>query len=300
MTNPVLVIRNWIGALRGIVAPVNQIRTWSFMRRAVSKLAIASITARASSHSLHFIAATIVAFLAWVPFAQAQNSHAKISAAASISRSDVQTHLAAENSRIIKAAEPFETLTEEAFSADPARIKKLSTEARLAGRRIRGILSPDAGKALDARLNDIKSAREHHDKYALAIACVEAYRILVTDATHSVVPVEVSLLDYAGFRYSAGQKADPPRWTDMDAAVDIAAEKWSAVVARVSDQKRSHRQFQLMRLRLETASYSRNNFGRSRSTSLKFSTLSAIAVARVASTTRVTIFLRPLKNCSCV
>jgi hypothetical protein len=185
--------------------------------------------------SLQMTAAAVLALLSLIPIAQAHGTRSAIRVAAGVSAQDETPDRDAASSKFIAAAEPFETLTEEAFSADPARIRKLSAEAQATGRRIHNALPRDAAKALDARLKEIGTAQEHHDRYALAIAAVEAFRILVTEASHAVVPVEVSLLDYAGFRYTAGLKADPMRWADMKAAVDFASETWSAIVARVSD-----------------------------------------------------------------
>jgi len=49
------------------------------------------------------------------------------------------------------------------------------------------------------------------------------------------VPSEVSLLDYAGFRYDADLKAGPARWSDMGKATAFADANWTAIAGRVTD-----------------------------------------------------------------
>jgi hypothetical protein len=71
----------------------------------------------------------------------------------------------------------------------------------------------------------MKSARQVQDRAGLALSSIEAYRVLVgAVADNAKVPTEVSLLDYAGFRYDADLEANPARWGDMAAAVSFARE----------------------------------------------------------------------------
>lgn len=70
----------------------------------------------------------------------------------------------------------------------------------------------------------------------LAIASVEAYRLFVSASPDSgPIPTQVSLLDYAGFRFSADLNAGPTRWADALAALDYADGQWSQISGRVSD-----------------------------------------------------------------
>jgi hypothetical protein len=73
----------------------------------------------------------------------------------------------------------------------------------------------------------------------LALAAVEGYRILVSAQTRGVgdTPLEVALLDYAGFRFQAGAHAATPLWVDMRQALTVADEAWRGVGPRVGDAK---------------------------------------------------------------
>ena len=48
------------------------------------------------------------------------------------------------------------------------------------------------------------------------------------------VPVEVSLLDYAGFRYDANSKSRPVNWDQMTADAAYARETWTRISPRVT------------------------------------------------------------------
>jgi len=110
------------------------------------------------------------------------------------------------------AAEPFEKLTEIAFTATPPVIDRTIREAAAAARDVRRWLSSSAATRLDAQIAAVKSARRKRDHAGLALASIEAYRVLVgAVANDARIPTEVSLLDYAGFRYGADLKADPAR-----------------------------------------------------------------------------------------
>lgn len=64
---------------------------------------------------------------------------------------------------------------------------------------------------------------------------MEAYRILVMaqDPVSAKVPIPVSLLDYAGFKYSAQMKSRPVAWDAMSASVREARAEWRKVSGSV-------------------------------------------------------------------
>lgn len=137
---------------------------------------------------------------------------------------------------IAAAAEPFEKLTETAFTATPAVLDATIAEVRSAAQGVRGALTADAATRLDERLAAIDAARKSDNRVDLAIAAVEGYRSLVSSAAPGAkVPVEVKLLDYAGFRYDADLKAKPPRWADMTQAASFAREQWASISSQVTD-----------------------------------------------------------------
>ncbi len=141
------------------------------------------------------------------------------------------------SSRIMAAAEPFQALTESAFSADPGRLTELIATAKSSARAVAPDLSPGARSVLASRLEEIDRAARDRRPADLAIASVEAYRTLIESAPSSgPVPPQVSLLDYAGFRCQADLNADPTRWRDVTEAVAFARQQWSALEPQVRDE----------------------------------------------------------------
>ena len=137
------------------------------------------------------------------------------------------------NQNLRAAAEPFEKLTEISFSAAWPMIDQTIGEAQAAATGVRGSLVLDAAGQLDTRITAIKSARQKHDRAKLALASIETYRVLVSAVTDNAkIPTEVSLLDYAGFRYDANLKAHPIGWDDMAHAAAFARKTWDALSPR--------------------------------------------------------------------
>ena len=84
-------------------------------------------------------------------------------------------------------------------------------------------------------LADIKDKRQKDERADIALSSIEIYRLIVSAVPGDApVPVEVSLLDYAGFRYQANLKSSPVRWADMAEAVRFARVQWSKVAPRVT------------------------------------------------------------------
>jgi hypothetical protein len=98
---------------------------------------------------------------------------------------------------------------------------------------------PRAGAvALDARTAEIALARKAQDRLGLALASVETYRHLVEaqDPVAAKVPIPVSLLDYAGFRYNALAQAPTVDWRAMDEAARFAGDQWRGLAPTMRSQ----------------------------------------------------------------
>lgn len=142
----------------------------------------------------------------------------------------------ARRSALMMAAEPFETLTEQAATATPAVLDKLIGDARSAADGASSTLDQVQRDRLAAQLADITAAQKAGDQTAIALASVEGYRMLVESATDTgMTSRSVSLLDYAGFRYQANLAAKPVRWSDAQAAVDFADTQWVTLSAKIAD-----------------------------------------------------------------
>jgi hypothetical protein len=139
------------------------------------------------------------------------------------------------NEKLRAAAEPFEKLTEISFSATLPAIDRTIGEAESAAREIVGLLPADAVSRMDMQISAMKTARQTQDRAGLALSSIEVYRVLVSAVTDNAkVPIAVSLLDYAGFRYDADFKANPIRWGDMAQAVSFAHENWNKLLPRTN------------------------------------------------------------------
>ena len=160
--------------------------------------------------------------------AQASQATQKHSASAVPAPTD-----ASSNKSLRAAAEPFENLTEIAFSAAWPKIDRIVGQAEAAATTVRRVLSQDEAGRMDERIAAVKAAREKHDRVELALSSIETYRVLVSAVTdYAKVPTEVSLLDYAGYRYDANLKAKPTNWDDMARAASFARKTWDVLSPR--------------------------------------------------------------------
>jgi hypothetical protein len=140
------------------------------------------------------------------------------------------------NTLLRTSAEPFEILTEQAFTVPWPEVDRLIGEARSAAAGARDLLPGPAASTLDARLAALAAARQAQDRPGLALAAVETYRLLVEsqDAATAQVPIPISLLDYAGFRYDALAQAPNVDWAAMDQSVRFAGEQWRAIAPSIA------------------------------------------------------------------
>lgn len=133
-------------------------------------------------------------------------------------------------SGILAAVEPFELLTETASSGDQKKMETASSAALASGESVRNALSSSDRQKFDAELASIRRAQQAKDMTGIALSSNEAYRILVSASSGlGKFPVEVSLLDYAGFRYDANLKAKASRWPDMAEATLFAEQQWAQI-----------------------------------------------------------------------
>tara|TARA_R110000868_G_scaffold224721_4_gene476863 strand:+ start:1047 stop:1535 length:489 start_codon:yes stop_codon:yes gene_type:complete len=118
------------------------------------------------------------------------------------------TNYTAITAQLLAAAEPFESLTETAFSATPATRWKAIDAAEKAAKGIADIVPHTISIKLADHLMAVRSANAAEKPSDVALASIEGFRTLVSAVPGSpAIPVDVSLLDYAGFRYDADAQA---------------------------------------------------------------------------------------------
>lgn len=135
------------------------------------------------------------------------------------------------------ATETFENLTEQAFSNNPTEVNGATAKAIKAAGDIRGLLPVEGEKALDTQLAFIAVAAKNKTAADLSLASNEMFRLAAEAAADGAdIPLPVTLLDYAGFRYSAHMQADPVRWDEMAKARDFAVRRWDSVKGQITDK----------------------------------------------------------------
>lgn len=140
------------------------------------------------------------------------------------------------NAAILAAAEPFENLTEQAPTASADTLKSLIQEAGSGAAKVYSSLDKSARANLQNAQTKVNAAATGDDRAGIALAAVEGYRTLVESVRgNTPIPMNVSLLDYAGFRYQADLSSDPARWDDALKAVDFAGQQWAEISSRVAD-----------------------------------------------------------------
>lgn len=138
--------------------------------------------------------------------------------------------------QLLAAAEPFEKLTEIAFTAPLTEIDATIVDARRSADSVGSLLTPTAKSGADKLFGDIDRARKSEDRAGLALASIEIYRGIVSSVPPGTkVPAAVSLLDYAGFRYQADLKSSPVRWADMAEAMRFARAQWADLKPSIKD-----------------------------------------------------------------
>jgi hypothetical protein len=148
-----------------------------------------------------------------------------------------QTPAASPSDRLLAAAEPFEALTETAFTDPPKKLDQTIALGRKAVADVRGLLNPSTATMVDGLLAAVNRDRGSDQRGDLALSSIEIYRSLVSSVPAGTkVPVDVSLLDYAGFRYQADLKAAPVRWEDMKQAVSFAQGRWAPLSPKIADK----------------------------------------------------------------
>lgn len=140
--------------------------------------------------------------------------------------------------RLIDAAGHFETLTERAYTKSASELSSILSRGEQAVSGVAPELSADARTAVDSAVSKLKSTIATGTPSAVAIASIDVYRTLVNEVSSAhPIPKQVSLLDYAGFKYGALIKADKVDWAEIGKVLTFADGTWAAISASVKDAK---------------------------------------------------------------
>ena len=138
---------------------------------------------------------------------------------------------------LIGGAEIFENLTESATALKGVAFNKSLSDFKTLYPEISQRLSPDRKRRLDALVAGVRSAWQKGDRATMALQSIEAYRLLQEAIDHhgQPVPVEVALLDYAGFKIHALLLSTHPDWAEVSSTARQAATWWTAIGPKLTD-----------------------------------------------------------------
>jgi hypothetical protein len=142
------------------------------------------------------------------------------------------------NQVLLTAASPLEDLTEFALANDTPGMRQALKAYGDQAAAVNQVLSPQARLEMASLLARIRQAEQKGDNQSVALNAVEAYRVLVEslDPNGLVVPIQVSRLDYSGFKLKVLLAATPPDWSAIQKTVEEAGGLWYALEPRVGDK----------------------------------------------------------------
>jgi len=139
---------------------------------------------------------------------------------------------------LASGAEIFENLTETSPVMDAVTFIKSLSEYQTLYPEICLRLSADRKMRLDVLVIGIRNAWQKGDRGVMAIQSIEAYRLLQESIDHSgqPVPVEVPMLDYAGFKLNGLLLSTQPDWKQVANTTQEASMWWSAIRPKIADK----------------------------------------------------------------
>lgn len=128
-----------------------------------------------------------------------------------------------------------ENLVEFALDGTIAEMVETATRVEAAFPKLRGVVEARTLAAIEERGREQRAAVKAGDRTGTALASVELYRLLqeAMNPQTRVTPVQVSLLDYSGFKLLALTRAKAVEWRRVDAAANEAGAFWKQVQGRV-------------------------------------------------------------------
>lgn len=143
------------------------------------------------------------------------------------------TNERSKNLALLAAAEEFDTRTESSFSADSATREMVISKTSVAIAKMVKFASSKLTTQVKSHLANIQNAQKQNATADLAIESNEAFRTLVSSVGgKQAIPVNLSLLDYAGFRVDADAQAIPARFAEMKVAVLFAQQQRAGIKSR--------------------------------------------------------------------
>ena len=186
------------------------------------------------------IAAVLIASALHAGAAFAQTEGASVRPETGVAQTPQASTMAAtgKTNPLASGAEIFENLTEASPVLDAVGFKKSLSEFETLYPEISMRLSPERKMRLDNLVTGVRNAWRNGDRRTMAIQSVEAYRLLQESIDHSglPVPIEVPLLDYAGFKLNALLLSTRPHWILVAKTAQEASTWWTAIRPQITDK----------------------------------------------------------------
>jgi hypothetical protein len=141
------------------------------------------------------------------------------------------------NAKLADAASINEDLIAAALGGKADKVAEKVTAMRKALPMLRPLLDAATFDVLARELTAMEQAMAGKDLPAIALASVEAYRIIegATDPAQRPAPIEVAMLDYSGFKLSILAAGPTAEWAAIGATAKDSDSNWSALAKNVRD-----------------------------------------------------------------
>ena len=135
------------------------------------------------------------------------------------------------------AASAAEDMVDFALAGERARVETKLNELRSQLPQLQQALGEKAATEIERRTGEIESALGRDQLVEAALLANETFRTIV-EARGPVggVPLEVSLLDYSGFRLKALASAGQPDWSAVAGAAQESGGWWQQLIGRIQDK----------------------------------------------------------------
>jgi hypothetical protein len=141
------------------------------------------------------------------------------------------------NDRIAEAASLNEDIIEMALAGDATGVAGKIADLKQSLPTLRPYIGDDVYGDVEGPLKTMETKDAKGDLMGVSFAAVDAYKqlILSLDQTVMVAPIEVSLLDYSGFKLLILSHAERPDWAEIAAAIREERGYWKSLEGRIED-----------------------------------------------------------------
>lgn len=141
------------------------------------------------------------------------------------------------NAKLADAASINEDLIGFSLEGKADKVAEKVVAMRKALPSLRPLLNASSFETLGRQLTEMEQASSKSDVFGTALVAVEAYRVIenAMDTASRPSPIEVSMLDYSGFKLSILASTQHTDWSTIAATANDSDGSWSALGKSVKD-----------------------------------------------------------------